>query len=195
MLNCNFNSSKTKKNEKLSQILFILRNIIRCYKATLYLIKFRLLNTSTWQTVPGCAKTNKPLKRASVRKLTTSRPWPFIRMLVGYRAPANTVAESFNLVHLQIHHLVNSLQSSVLLYCKLLFKSYLVVQPLVGYRYHPSIRWQCRTQMWASALTVSQSVAILLLPQGSGRHRTHGAGLVGSHRTGSDSTPAVQKKR
>lgn len=78
---------------------------------------------------------------------------------------------------------------------KSLIKSCLGVQPLVGCRYHPSIRWQCRTQMWASAPTANQSVAILLHPRGSETHRRRGAGPAGSRRTGWGSTPAVQTWR
>lgn len=162
------------------------------WSSIIYHIKFRLLNTTSL-SVPGCANTNRPLNRASVRKLTTSRPWPFIRMLVGYRAPAKWVTDSFNTSLLyNTSHLVNIKFLSHLKFFIANYCSYLAVLPLVDYRCHPSIRWQCRTQMWASALTVSQSAAILLLPQGSGRHRTHGAGLAGSHRTGPDSTPAVK---
>lgn len=66
--------------------------------------------------------------------------------------------------------------------------------PLVGYQYRPSTRWQCRTRMWASAPTADRSAANLLLPRGSGRHKTHGEGLAGSRRTGPDSTPAEKNK-
>lgn len=38
--------------------------------------------------LPGWDITNCPRKRASVLKLTTRRPSSFIRMLVGYMAPA-----------------------------------------------------------------------------------------------------------
>lgn len=36
---------------------------------------------------PEWDSTNRPLKRALVRKFTTKRPWSLIRMLVGYNAP------------------------------------------------------------------------------------------------------------
>lgn len=39
------------------------------------------------QALPGWDSTNRPLKRASVRKWTISRPCSLILMLVGYRAP------------------------------------------------------------------------------------------------------------
>lgn len=82
-----------------------------------------------------------------------------------------------------------------LIFWKTILSPHLVDQPLAGYRCRPSIRWQCRTQMWAWALTVSRSAAILPLPRGSGTRRRREVGRVGSHRTGSDSTPAVQIMR
>lgn len=72
----------------------------------------------------------------------------------------------------------------------ILFKSYLGVHSPAGCLCRPSTRWQCRKQKWASAPTANQSAAILPLPQGNGKHRTHGAVLAGSHTTGPDSTPA-----
>lgn len=134
---------------------------------------------------PECDSTNRPLKRALVRKLTTKRPCSLIRMLVGYNAPVETKKTPKKHTHkhtrFQLQQMVPDSRS---INCDVKSWTHPGAQPAGGCRCPPSRGSQCRRQRSAAARTAGQSVASHLFPPVSGTRRKHKGAPAGSRRTG-----------
>ena len=140
-----------------------------------------LISPALFILPPVWDSTNRPLKRAFVRKFTTRRPCSLMRMLVGYKAPEKK--------HTHTHKNPPDSTRAVLIYYSCSFLSslpgtYPGARPAGGCQCHPSREWRCRTRRWGAAPTAGQSAASRRFPRGSGTRRTHKEARAGSRRTG-----------
>lgn len=154
----------------------------------LLLIKLKSVLPALFILPPEYDSTNKPLKRALVRKFTTKRPWSLIRMLVGYRAPAKKYCKKHTGSHRKQAAWIFSMNivDPRNIKCNNLtsWATYPEARPAGGCRCRPSTEWRCRTRTWAAAPTAGQSAASHQFPQESGTHMKHREARAASHRTG-----------